>query len=86
MEHREPRLQYDRERHREALSDERLEDREARLQHDRESHIGKHDLMRGWSTGRLGCNVTERAIERATGSSECREYRCFSNIQFKQRC
>ena len=47
-----------------------------------ERAIEKHDLMRGWSTGRLGCNVTERAIERATGSSECREYRCFSNIQF----
>ena len=51
-----------------------------------ERAIEKHDLMRGWITGRLGCNVTERAIERATGSSECREYRCFSNIQFKQRC
>ena len=38
MEHREPRLQYDRERHREARSDERLEHREARLQRDRESH------------------------------------------------
>ena len=38
MEHREPRLQYDRERHREARSDERLEHREARLQCDRESH------------------------------------------------
>ena len=38
MEHREPRLQCDRERHREAQSDERLEDREARLQRDRESH------------------------------------------------
>ena len=38
VEHREPRLQYDRERRREARSDERLEHREARLQRDRESH------------------------------------------------
>ena len=38
MEHREPRLQRDRESHREARSDERLEHREVRLQCDRESH------------------------------------------------
>ena len=38
LEHREARLQRDRERHREARSDESLEHREARLQCDRESH------------------------------------------------